>query len=207
MQQEPLITYLDTTVPTKLAGNTPIQTLDFTLLWSLFSQHRRLRVFAAKGVECAYCKKKRGVHLIKTVGVAGDVHIDVYTKDFELMTIDHIVAKSNGGGDDISNLIPTCAKCNFKKGDKDIKADIISVLDKGLIIYQGVDNEVFRYLQKHNNNRNLFIGLNPISPQANMSVQDWIELYEDSCAFKQWEQIGAETPDPACITLSNFIIP
>ena len=33
-----------------------------------------------------------------------------------LMTKDHIIAKSNGGSNEVSNLITMCTKCNGKKG-------------------------------------------------------------------------------------------
>lgn len=93
--------------------------------------HRRLRVFAEKGLKCEYCSRM-GIYLIKAEKpvkisktkpkekiVVTEYHIDIYTADFKLMTIDHIVPKCKGGGNNISNLIPSCAECNEEKGGKD----------------------------------------------------------------------------------------
>lgn len=35
------------------------------------------------------------------------------------LTVDHLVAKSRGGTDDMCNLVPSCAACNHDKGDSD----------------------------------------------------------------------------------------
>jgi 5-methylcytosine-specific restriction endonuclease McrA len=90
-----------------------------SLLQTRFSTHRRLRVFSTFGLECAHpsCNKK-GEYLIKARNNAGGFHIDVYTKEFELMTIDHILPRSLGGKDNIENLQPMCNTCNAKKGNK-----------------------------------------------------------------------------------------
>ena len=37
------------------------------------------------------------------------------------MTIDHIVARNNGGGDSWENLIAACVPCNTNKGNKSLK--------------------------------------------------------------------------------------
>jgi len=80
-----------------------------------FSSHRRLRVFHHKGTTCVTCGKI-GTRLIKGEG-RGNVHWDVYTDDLYPLTVDHIIPKSLGGSDDLDNLQPMCAGCNFKKGN------------------------------------------------------------------------------------------
>lgn len=105
----------------KIIGHnyTFIAMLDIELLQSKFNTHRRLRVFYHHGVICKNesCEKI-GVYLIKAVNASGGIHIDLYTKDFELMTIDHIIPKSKGGKNTIENLQPMCNTCNAKKANK-----------------------------------------------------------------------------------------
>lgn len=95
----------------------PLKVLDMELLQSVYRKHKRLRVFANKGLQCAYCPK-RGMYLIKCVDRGGAVHVDLYTDQFELMTIDHVLPKSKGGTNDLENLVPCCNRCNTKKGNK-----------------------------------------------------------------------------------------
>lgn len=79
--------------------------------------HRRIRVFAAKGLKCHYCPKT-GMYLIVALDIHHSVHVDIYTANFQLMTIDHVIPKCLGGTDDLENLVPACEKCNTKKGSK-----------------------------------------------------------------------------------------
>ena len=56
-------------------------------------EKKRQKVLARDNYTCAYCNQY------------GD-------------TVDHILAKANGGTDDDWNLITACRKCNGKKQDK-----------------------------------------------------------------------------------------
>jgi hypothetical protein len=80
-----------------------------------FSSHPRLRVFYHKGTTCVTCGKI-GTRLIQGEGRGGN-HWDIYTDDLYPLTVDHIIPKSLGGSDDLDNLQPMCAGCNFKKGN------------------------------------------------------------------------------------------
>lgn len=102
----------------KLIGHsyTPIKAIPLEQLSIRFSEHRRLRVFHHKGLECVSCDKV-GEHLIEARDRGGAIHVDLYTKDFELMTIDHIKPKGKGGSNEIENLNPMCSSCNSKKAD------------------------------------------------------------------------------------------
>lgn len=56
-------------------------------------QRTRARILARDGHTCGYCGQPAS-------------------------TVDHIIAKDNGGDDDDANLIASCRKCNSIKGAK-----------------------------------------------------------------------------------------
>lgn len=78
--------------------------------------HRRFKVYYQKGTNCICCGKI-GKFVILSATNKNALHWDLYTEDLELMTIDHIKPKSKGGGNNIENLQPMCAKCNTKKSN------------------------------------------------------------------------------------------
>lgn len=94
----------------------PVKILPITDIHDKFSRHKRLKTFHEKGLKCVNCDRV-GKYLIAAKDRHGEVHVDLYTKDFELMTVDHIKPKSLGGTYDIENLNPMCQKCNTKKGN------------------------------------------------------------------------------------------
>ena len=105
-------------VPRKIGHEyVPIKILPLNELKTKYSKHKRLKVFNEKGLQCVRCSRI-GKYLIEAQDKSGGIHIDVYTKDFELMTVDHIKPKSKGGKYDIENLDPMCCFCNTKKADK-----------------------------------------------------------------------------------------
>jgi len=101
-----------------LIGNkyTPIRFLPLSNLEKLKS-HKRLQVFYHKGFLCASGCGKIGKYLIEAQEANGRKHIDLYTEDFELMTVDHIKPKSKGGTNELDNYQPMCLTCNQKKKD------------------------------------------------------------------------------------------
>lgn len=104
-------------VPNRIGhGFTPVVVLPISDL-KKYKQHKRLKVFYHKGLQCVSCPTK-GEYLIKAKDRVGNTHIDIYSKDFQLMTIDHIKPKSKGGTYHIDNLDPMCQKCNSAKGNK-----------------------------------------------------------------------------------------
>lgn len=112
-------------VPDKLNGWVVRKLLPLDYLQSDYARnHRRLSVFANKGVRCSVpgCRHE-GAFLIEAdqvsrkTGKVEGIHLDVYTKDFVLMTVDHHLALSKGGNDHLDNKVPMCTKHNSKKSN------------------------------------------------------------------------------------------
>ena len=105
-------------VPEQLCGRTTLRVLPLEFLQTREARnHRRLRVFVIKGRKCCTCGRE-GVYLIEGRGSGGDVHIDLYDREYVLMTVDHIVPKSKGGWATLANLRPMCIHCNNRRGNK-----------------------------------------------------------------------------------------
>ena len=47
-----------------------------------------------------------------------DGHQCVYCGSNKNLTLDHVIPKSRGGGNEWTNLVTSCFKCNLKKGNK-----------------------------------------------------------------------------------------
>ena len=65
---------------------------------------RFIELFNHGGFKCAYCNRRMGLKW-------GDNEIS--------FTIDHVLARSRGGTDNIHNITFACQSCNSMKGDKD----------------------------------------------------------------------------------------
>jgi 5-methylcytosine-specific restriction endonuclease McrA len=82
----------------------------------------RLPCYAKNGVKCAHCGKEGSYFAVeKNKYIEGNsyhlnlYHYDVNTNSETMMTIDHIIPKSSGGGNKLSNLQVLCFDCNMKK--------------------------------------------------------------------------------------------
>ena len=76
----------------------------------------RYMTFYQKGTRCVCCGKK-GTHF----KLCGDEstnrrHFNLYAEDGTLMTKDHILPKSKGGLNRVSNMQTMCTDCNSEKG-------------------------------------------------------------------------------------------
>ena len=108
-----------------LNGNKLIEVLPLRDLYNVYQWHDRLTVFVNKGRECVGCGRV-GVLLLVTQDKGGRRHVDLYTDDFVLMTVDHIIPKAEarkmGWGklaiESLDNKQCMCEPCNNKKGCK-----------------------------------------------------------------------------------------
>jgi 5-methylcytosine-specific restriction endonuclease McrA len=117
-------------------GKELIGFLPLSDLYDEFSEHERLQVFAKKGCVCVTCgregkllalgREMSGYKQYRKRGTVGAVHIDLYTNDFVLMTVDHIVPKyvckqlgwTKEQMESLDNKQPMCDPCNGAKGHK-----------------------------------------------------------------------------------------
>lgn len=106
-------------VPIKIGGGyKPLKVYPLTYIYgSEAARHRRLFVFHYKGIKCV-CPgcEMQGYYVILGRDQSGGLHMDLYTKDFVLMTVDHIHPKSKGGSEELHNKQPMCEPHNSKKG-------------------------------------------------------------------------------------------
>jgi hypothetical protein len=90
---------------------------------------QRLRSLVAiiqrDGLFCAHCEEVKGEFFglgknnPKNKNVAPAFHWDLYSADGHMLTIDHILAKANGGKNNLENLQLSCFICNTTKGCED----------------------------------------------------------------------------------------
>lgn len=119
-------------------GRELLEIIPLAELYTTYKDHDRLTVFANKGRVCAACGRE-GTFIIRSLETprskqsrnrksVGSIHIDLYTDDFVLMTVDHItpkyIAKIAGWNttdtESLNNKQPMCDPCNNRKGHKDI---------------------------------------------------------------------------------------
>ncbi len=96
-------------------GGTIVQQFDLPQL-EHFKEHRRMKVFFNKGLNCVNCSR-HGMYLIIRE-IRGEKHIEILAQDMIPMSVDHIFPKSKGGRYVLENLQPMCSVCNTKKSDK-----------------------------------------------------------------------------------------
>jgi 5-methylcytosine-specific restriction endonuclease McrA len=76
----------------------------------------RLQLFR-KNRKCVHCGVV-GTHFVLEQDFNhARPHLNLYTDDGILMTKDHIIPKSKGGKNDLSNYQTMCERCNAKKAD------------------------------------------------------------------------------------------
>ena len=100
----------------------------------------RYKTFYQKGCKCVVCGKE-GTHF----RLCGDEatqrrHFNLYTEDGTLMTKDHIVPKSRGGQNLVSNMQTMCTTCNAAKGNDFVGGKGIEYI----VMYKG-DKEICKF--------------------------------------------------------------
>ena len=100
---------------------TPTGCRDSLVLVRVGVSSLRLRCFKRSTV-CVKCGRVGNIFVAeKSVGNDVSPHLNLYSCDSDgymtLMTHDHIVPKSRGGANHISNVQTMCAPCNHKKSD------------------------------------------------------------------------------------------
>ena len=79
------------------------------------TQHKRLAIYLRDGLACAYC----GAGVEAGAG----------------LTLDHVVAREDGGNNQAHNLVTACFRCNSAKGDRGLAAfarAVAEYLDHGV---------------------------------------------------------------------------
>jgi 5-methylcytosine-specific restriction endonuclease McrA len=89
----------------------------------IYVKSERLKCFKNSGIVCKHCGVVGKFFAVERdkVGHSG-WHLNLYAinsyGDEVLMTADHIIPRSRGGDNDVSNLQTLCTKCNHAKGNK-----------------------------------------------------------------------------------------
>lgn len=93
----------------------------------VWMNHVRYRVFASKGVRCAFCGLKGTFFALERHATQMECerfHLNLYGVDENgeevLFTRDHIIPRSMGGTDALENQQTLCKKCNERKGSSTI---------------------------------------------------------------------------------------
>jgi hypothetical protein len=76
----------------------------------------RYMTFYQKGTKCVCCGKEGAYFQLTGDPNTNRRHFNLYAEDGTLITKDHIVPKSKGGIDRVSNMQTMCEPCNKEKG-------------------------------------------------------------------------------------------
>lgn len=90
--------------------------------YQVYTRSLRYMTFYQKGTKCVCCGKEGAYFQLDQDrnGENADIrrHFNLYAEDGTLMTKDHIIPKSRGGRDHISNMQTMCCVCNKAKGNR-----------------------------------------------------------------------------------------
>lgn len=77
---------------------------------------RRVEIHFQIGLKCACCPRV-GTKYILERDAGGGFHLDLFSEDDCMMTIDHIYPRPKGGPNEIVNYQMMCRVCNINKAD------------------------------------------------------------------------------------------
>lgn len=113
--------------PAKTRGYYVYDTFTDKIVWKQFTQEERIEMQESKNVELEIKRTNNGkIKRKKYSQSVRKVIYDKYDGRCQLcgrkillsdMTLDHHIALSMGGADDVSNLVPTCLPCNRFKSN------------------------------------------------------------------------------------------
>ena len=83
---------------------------------AMYNRYNRIGTLINKGATCECCKQSVGHFAVVKRTKRGHNVFAIFTDDWVELTIDHIVAKANGGKDNPSNYQVLCRYCNLIKG-------------------------------------------------------------------------------------------
>lgn len=86
--------------------------------FNVHPQSLRYATFYQKGVKCVCCGKEGAYFQLCGEENSNRRHFNLYTEEGILMTKDHIIPKSKGGQNRVSNLQPMCVDCNKAKASQ-----------------------------------------------------------------------------------------
>ena len=113
----------------------------------------RYMTFYQKGTKCVCCGKE-GTHF-KLCGdeTTNRRHFNLYAEDGTMMTKDHILPKSKGGLNRVTNMQTMCINCNSEKGSKYPGYEIEYIVGRNSngneIVFSTIEKAVFHLI---NNN-------------------------------------------------------
>lgn len=88
---------------------------------------KRMPAFFHMGFTCVACGKE-GTYFSLDIWRDNGLHLDLYSEDGTMMTIDHIIPKSKGGPNSLDNYQCMCKICNEKKGNK-MPDEVVNTVD------------------------------------------------------------------------------
>lgn len=82
------------------------------------ADHKRIKLFTKMGMECKICGLTAKYIVVGHHKLHNTKTLTLYSNNFTVMTVDHIIPRSKKGPNSRSNKQCLCEKCNYQKSDK-----------------------------------------------------------------------------------------